>query len=80
LPLSLPALRPATYVTGGSGPDSLTGGAGDDILVFGTTTYDANAAAPTAILNEWKRTDPDYQGRIDHIRGTTSGGRRERDR
>jgi hypothetical protein len=59
---------------GGKGPATLTGGPDDDILIAGTTVFDNNPAALLAIMKEWRRTDETYQQRIDHLRGTTSGG------
>lgn len=60
---------------GGTGADVLHGGDDDDILIGGTTDFDANLAALTALLAEWGRCDPCYQGRIDHLTGATRGGR-----
>jgi uncharacterized delta-60 repeat protein len=59
---------------GGGGADKLVAGKGGDILIGGSTDFDANATALTAILAEWGRTDLSYQGRIAHLMGTTSGG------
>ena len=59
---------------GGDGADKLTAGKGGDILIGGTTVYDSNVAALTAVLAEWGRTDLSYQDRIAHLMGTISGG------
>ncbi|MCI0458775.1 MAG: M10 family metallopeptidase C-terminal domain-containing protein [Gemmataceae bacterium] len=58
---------------GGGGMDSLQGGAGEDILIGGTTSYDTKAAALTAIMAEWTRTDQTYSQRIGHL--VSGGGR-----
>jgi Peptidase M10 serralysin C terminal len=64
-------------VTGGSGRSILIGGAGtstikggpaDDILIAGTTSFDANHAALMSILAEWQRTDKTYAQRIADLR------------
>ena len=62
-------------LVGGLGADVLRGGDGDDILVGGTTDFDANPTALSALMAEWGRTDLTYQARIDHLSGTTTGGR-----
>jgi hypothetical protein len=61
---------------GGRGADLLDGGNGGDILVAGfSPTYEANTtdarAALCSILDEWKRGQGGYAGRVDHI---TNGG------
>jgi len=38
---------------GGTGADRIEGHADEDILIAGTTAYDANPTALNAILNEW---------------------------
>lgn len=62
---------------GGNGADTLNGGNGDDILIAGTTSFDAkttaNQQALCKILDEWL-TGLTYTTRINHLRGTTSGG------
>jgi Ca2+-binding RTX toxin-like protein len=63
-----------SLLIGGLGNDTITGGGDDDIVIGGYTTFDANAAALTALLNEWKRTDLTYQDRIDHLTGAVGGG------
>ncbi len=40
---------------GGLGDDHLEGGADDDLLIGGTTSYDNHADALLAILSEWAR-------------------------
>ena len=57
----------------GAGASSLNGGAGD-LLIAGSTAYDANLAALLAIRNEWARTDADYLTRIADLSGSQSGG------
>ncbi|MCE5267526.1 MAG: Ig-like domain-containing protein [Planctomycetaceae bacterium] len=59
---------------GGAGADALRADNGDDILIGGTTDFDTNLAALTALLTEWGRIDLGYQARIDHLTGTTGGG------
>jgi Ca2+-binding RTX toxin-like protein len=63
---------------GGRGADVLAGGPGDDIVIGEAISYfPATAEVATAleaVLAEWSRTDVDYQGRIDHLLGTTAGG------
>src|SRR5206468_10544082 len=59
---------------GGLGSDRLVANADEDILIGGFTSFDNNLAALLAIQAEWSRTDLAYQGRVDHILGTTSGG------
>jgi hypothetical protein len=49
-----------------TGPDQLTGGIGDDILIAGYTDYDHDTAALMDILTEWQSTD-DYTTRISRI-------------
>jgi Ca2+-binding RTX toxin-like protein len=67
-------------LTGDSANNTLLGGGGDDILIGGTTGYDAREVSLVAIMREWTRTDlpgtaqQQYDQRISHLRGTTSGG------
>ena len=63
-----------TSLLGGGGADRLVAGEGGDILIGGTTDFDTNAVALTAMLAEWGRTDLSYQDRIAHLMGTVSGG------
>jgi hypothetical protein len=63
-----------SILIGGTGADILVGGADQDILIGGSTDYDANTAALTQIMAEWRQTGETYQQRIDHIRGTVPGG------
>jgi hypothetical protein len=52
-----------------------TGDGDDDILIAGTTDYDANAAALGALIKEWGRTDESYLTRINNrLDGIVSGG------
>lgn len=55
-------------VIGGTGADRLLGGADEDLLIGGWTTYDADQAALTLILQEWRRTDVSASLRRDHLR------------
>jgi len=57
-----------SLLIGGSGSDVIIGGSADDIIISGTTNFDANHAALTAILSEWKRTDKTYVQRIADLR------------
>jgi hypothetical protein len=60
---------------GGTEADTLTGNGDDDILIAGTTDYDANAAALGALMTERGRTDEDYSTRVNHLgNGIISGG------
>jgi hypothetical protein len=58
----------------GSGASALSGNAQDDLLIAGTTSFDANLAALEALRNEWTRTDAEYLTRIAQLTGTQSGG------
>jgi Ca2+-binding RTX toxin-like protein len=62
-----------TVQIGGLGVDKLSGGDNDDLLIEGTTLYDANAAALLAILNEWA-SPASYATRVAHLKGTLGGG------
>jgi Ca2+-binding RTX toxin-like protein len=53
-------------VIGGSGSDTVIGGTGDDIVIGASTLYDANAAALTALLAEWKSSQ-NYDDRLSHL-------------
>src|SRR5262249_7786342 len=43
---------------GGAGQDRLSGGGGNDLLIAGTTAYDNDLIALTAILSEWNSSRP----------------------
>ncbi len=62
---------------GGAGSDSLiansAGATGETILIGGTTVYDANDIALSAILDEWSSKDS-YATRVKAIRGETTSG------
>jgi hypothetical protein len=60
-----------SILIGGAGADSMTGGGADDVLISGTTSFDMDKAALTAILNEWQRTDKTYAQRIADLRAGT---------
>ena len=61
-------------IIGDGGPDTLTGGAGENILIGGTTLWDTNPAALQAILHEFLQTydtiDPvnDFNIRCNNIK------------
>ncbi|MBI3465377.1 MAG: hypothetical protein HY000_20325 [Planctomycetes bacterium] len=55
-------------IIGGRGGDSLVSHNDEDILVAGTTRWDSNDAALSAIMAEWTRADLTYVPRTDHIR------------
>ncbi len=59
---------------GGRGADVLKGRGGDDVLIGGTTAYDRNVAALSALLAEWARTDEGYATRLSHLLGPDAGG------
>jgi len=58
-------------LVGGTGADRLIGNGGDDILIGGTTAYDNDAAALTAIMAEWT-SDHDYATRVANLTDQTS--------
>jgi hypothetical protein len=62
-----------SLLIGGSGSSSLTAGAAGDILIAGTTSYDANYAALQSILAEWQSADS-YLLRFQRIEGLVTGG------
>ena len=47
---------------------------GEDILIGGTTSFDANVRSLNLIMSEWSRTDQNYTQRINHLK-TSSGGK-----
>jgi PKD domain/RTX calcium-binding nonapeptide repeat (4 copies) len=59
---------------GGSGASSLIGVGGDDLMIAGTTAYDANDAALSAIMAEWT-SGRSYATRLANLSGTGSGPR-----
>lgn len=50
---------------GGASGDTLDGGKDDDLLIGGTTAYDADPMALAALLTEWASAD--YFDRIGHL-------------
>jgi hypothetical protein len=66
--------RGRDLLIGGLGADTLHGNGGGDILIGGPTDFDANPRALAAIMAEWGRTDVDYNTRVSHLRGLSSGG------
>jgi uncharacterized delta-60 repeat protein/CSLREA domain-containing protein len=57
---------------GGSGADRIVGNEADDILIAGSTAFDANEAALSAILAEWTSASS-YGVRVANIMGTGTG-------
>jgi hypothetical protein len=66
--------RGRNILIGGAGPYLLLGRGRGDILIGGSTDYDANVAALCALMEEWGRTDVDYHTRISHLTGPGAGG------
>jgi hypothetical protein len=56
---------------GSGGRDTLDGGAGSDLLIAGTTSYEALPNDLVFILREWARTDAGYDQKVTDL---TSGG------
>jgi Ca2+-binding RTX toxin-like protein len=54
-------------IIGENGADQLFGGGGDSILIGGTTPYDADLTALSAIMKEWAQTDLSFSQRMSHI-------------
>src|SRR5262249_36852408 len=59
---------------GGKGADQLVGNGGDDLLIGGTTSYDADAFGLSAVMAEWT-SGRDYATRVANLRGTGGGPR-----
>ncbi len=59
---------------GGNGADRIIGNADDDILIAGTTSYDATDVALEAITSEWGSTRS-YAERIANLRGPNTSPR-----
>jgi Ca2+-binding RTX toxin-like protein len=57
-------------VIGGPNNDSVNGGNGEDIVIAGSTIYDSDIPALTALLDEWTSADSNST-RISHIRNGT---------
>jgi Ca2+-binding RTX toxin-like protein len=57
---------------GGTGADRIVGNADDDILIAGTTAFDANDQALCAIMDEWT-SGREYAQRCANLRGTGTG-------
>jgi hypothetical protein len=51
----------------GSAPVTIQGGAGDNILIGGSTQWDSDMTALAAIMAEWTRTDADYGQRVNDL-------------
>ena len=52
---------------------TIAGGIADDLIIHGSTRYDANTTALDALLAEWSRTTATYALRVSHLR-TGIGG------
>jgi hypothetical protein len=70
------------HLTGGTGinlliadggADVLTAGPKSDLLIGGSTDFDANVAALSAIMAEWTSSDS-YTTKVARLMGTQSGG------
>jgi hypothetical protein len=59
--------RGLDLLIGGTGPDFIKGRPDGDILIAGTTSYDGNAPALYAIMDEWTNAAETYATRVDHI-------------
>jgi hypothetical protein len=62
-----------SLLIGGTGNSILTAGAAGDMLIAGTTSYDANYAALQSLLAEWQSAD-NYTTRFQRLEGLQSGG------
>ncbi len=51
----------------GSSKSTLIGGDDEDLLIAGTTAYDADIAQLAAIVAEWIRTDEQYGVRVNNL-------------
>lgn len=60
-------------LVGGPGQSFLYGGAGQDVMIAGTTAFDANDVALTDILDEWMSGNS-FATRLGHLQGTIPGG------
>ncbi|HZU34895.1 MAG TPA: hypothetical protein VFA18_03250, partial [Gemmataceae bacterium] len=60
-----------SLLIGGAGSDTLTAGSAGDILISGTTSYDAKNANLAAILAEWQSGD-DYNTRFNRLHAGTN--------
>jgi Ca2+-binding RTX toxin-like protein len=60
------------FLVAGTGPGVLRGGGGDDLMVAGRTLLEADRAALSAVLAEW-RSPRGYPARVGNIAGTGSG-------
>src|SRR5262249_7133442 len=61
-------------LVGGLGADRIDGNADDDIIISGTTAFDADRAALNLIMAEWT-SSRDYATRTANIQGTGTGTR-----
>ena len=59
---------------GGTGADLLQGGGGDDLIIGNGTAFDSDLTALLALMAEWGRTDANYETRVNHLKGTLTGG------
>ena len=70
---TLTASGSRSILIGGSSLDSLKAGSSGDLLIGGTTDFDTDTSALTALRAEWAATTP-VLSRIDHLSGAVSGG------
>lgn len=63
--------RGRSVLIGGRGKDNVQG-RGDDLLIGGSTVFDADAHALRAIFGEWS-SDVDYATRVAHLQGAPGG-------
>jgi Ca2+-binding RTX toxin-like protein len=70
---TLQGVSGANILIGGGGGDLLQGGTGTDILMAGSTDFDSNSIALSAMLSEWVQVSP-LATRVDHLLGNVVGG------
>lgn len=58
-------------LVGGTGADRTVGDAWDDIMIAGTSLFDANETTLAGVMAEWTRPDAAFAVRVGHL---TSGG------
>jgi Ca2+-binding RTX toxin-like protein len=62
-----------SVLIGGGGSDTVIGNDGQDLIVGGSTAFDADPSALRAILAEWRSPIP-FATRVAHLNGTLPGG------
>ena len=62
-------------LVGGVGADRIVGNRDDDILIAGSTAYDANDEAICKIMKEWTFQGRDFGARVANLNGTGTGDR-----